>query len=128
VQREDDITIHKFSREIIQFLEQKEKKSEDFLAYIQNNYACRNTQILDYFDEKSIKNCRICDVCLAKKRTKTTTISSKILSLLQHKNALSSQEINQLLKGKEKDILIHLRQLLADHKVQINHQNKYQLK
>jgi ATP-dependent DNA helicase RecQ len=128
VPREDDLTINRYSREIAQFLKQKEKKSEDFLAYIGNNNTCRNTQILDYFDEKSTKNCGICDVCLSKKRAKKVNISSEILSVLKQKNGLTSQEINQHLKANEKDILIHLRQLLSADKIQINHQNKYQLK
>ena len=128
VPREDDLTITRYSREIIQFLKQKEKKSEDFLAYIQNNNTCRNTQILDYFDEKSKKKCGICDVCLSKKRIKKAAISLEILTLLKEENALTSQEINQYLKANEKDILIHLRQLLSEDQIQINHQNKYQLK
>ena len=128
VPREDDLTINRYSREITQFVKQKEKKSEDFLAYIQNNDTCRNTQILDYFDEKSKKKCGICDVCLSKKRIKKAAISSEILALLKEENALTSQEINQHLKANEKDILIHLRQLLSEDQIQINHQNKYQLK
>ena len=126
--REDDKTINKFSKEISRFIKQKEKKSEDFLAYILNNKVCRSIQILDYFDEISTKKCGICDVCLSKKRIKKKDISSEILSILEQKNELTSQEINQYLKADEKDILIHLRQLLSDNKVRINHQNKYHLK
>ena len=126
--REDDKTINKFSKEISRFIKQKEKKLEDFLAYILNNKVCRSIQILDYFDEISTKKCGICDVCLSKKRIKKKDISSEILSILEQKNELTSQEINQYLKADEKDILIHLRQLLSDNKVRINHQNKYHLK
>ena len=126
--REDDKTINKFSKEISRFIKQKEKKSEDFLAYILNNKVCRSIQILDYFDEISTKKCGICDVCLSKKRIEKKDISSEILSILEQKNELTSQEINQYLKADEKDILINLRQLLSDNKVRINHQNKYHLK
>ena len=63
-----------------------------------------------------------------KKELKKKDISSEILSILEQKNELTSQEINQYLKANEKDILIHLRQLLSDNKVRINHQNKYHLK
>ena len=108
--------------------QQKQKKSEDFLTYISNNKVCRSIQILDYFDEKSTNNCGICDVCLSKKKNKNRDISSEILSILNQKYALTSQEINQCLRTNEKDILIHLRRLLSENKIQINHQNKYQLK
>ena len=128
VPREDDKTINRYSKEIIQFLKQKEKKSIDFLEYIQNKLTCRNIQILEYFDEKSTNKCGICDVCLSEKRAKKENISINIISLLKTKNSLTSQEINQHLKANEKDILIHLRKLLSEDKIEINYQNKYQLK
>lgn len=128
VPREDDRTINRFSKEIVQFLKQKEKKSEDFLAYISNQKVCRSIQILDYFDEKSTQKCGICDVCLSEKRVKKEDLSLHILSLLKQKTSLTSQEIKQQLQVNEKDVLIHLRTLLSENKVQINHQNKYQIK
>jgi len=128
VPREDDRTINRFAKEIVQFLKQKEKKSEDFLAYISNQNVCRSIQILDYFDEKSTQKCGICDVCLSEKRASKEDLSSSILSLLNKKTSLTSQEIRQQLQANEKDILIHLQTLLSENKVQINHQNKYQIK
>lgn len=128
VPREDDRTINLNAKEIKQFLKQKQKKSDDFLAYIENNTTCRSIQILDYFDEKSTKKCGICDVCLSEKKKNLKNISSQIISLLAEKTSLTSQEINQHLKANEKDILIHLQSLLSKDKIQINYQNKYQLK
>ncbi len=54
--------------------------------------------------------------------------TNEFLSILKQKNVLTSQEINQYLQANEKDILIHLRQLLSENKIQIIYQNKYQLK
>ena len=127
VPREDDKTINRFSKEITQFIKQKEKKSKDFLSFVQNNSDCRSIQILTYFDEKSIKKCGICDVCLSEKKTQKKDIDSEILNLLYQKGTLTSQEITQLLDFSEKDILVHLRQLISDEKININHQNKYYL-
>ena len=128
VPREDDITINLHSKEISQFLKQKQKKSDEFLTYIQNKKTCRSIQILNYFDEKSIQKCNICDVCLSHKKMKKINLSALILSILKEKSNLSSQEINQYLQANEKDILIHLRTLLSEGKIQVNHQNKYLLK
>jgi ATP-dependent DNA helicase RecQ len=128
VPREDDRTINLCAKEIKQFLYQKQKKSDDFLNYIKNNNTCRSIQILNYFDEKSTIKCGICDVCLSKKKSILKNISSKIILLLKEKERLTSQEINQYLKANEKDILIHLRALLSQGKIEVNHQNKYQLK
>jgi ATP-dependent DNA helicase RecQ len=128
VPREDDKTINRSLKEITQFIKQKEKKSTDFLRFIQNNTVCRSIQILNYFDEKSSKKCGICDVCLSEKKTNTKNISEEIIHLIDQEGALSSQEINQHLNFTEKDILIHLRQLIAVDKININHQNKYFIK
>ncbi|MFY9242441.1 MAG: RecQ family ATP-dependent DNA helicase [Polaribacter sp.] len=128
VPREDDRTINSVSKEIRKILRQKEKKATDFISFIENNKVCRSIKILNYFDEKSTEKCGICDVCLAEKKGLSKNISSDIISILNKKNELTSQEINQHLKAKEKDILLNLRQLLSEGKIEINHQNKYQLK
>ena len=128
IPREDDKIINFFSKEITQFLKQKEKKSIDFLSFIQNNLICRSIQILDYFDEKSTKKCGICDVCLSEKKYEKKDIIFEILMVLNEKGKLSSQEINQFLNFNEKDILINLRQLISENKITINNQNKYLIK
>jgi len=83
---------------------------------------------LNYFDEKSTKKCGICDVCLSEKKPQKKDIISEILILLNEKGKLSSQEINHFLNFNEKDILIHLQQLISKNKITINNQNKYQKK
>lgn len=128
IPRGDDKIINFFSKEIKQFLKQKEKKSIDFLSFIQNNLICRSIQILDYFDEKSTKKCGICDVCLSEKKYEKKDIIFEILMVLNEKGKLSSQEINQFLNFNEKDILINLRQLISENKITINNQNKYLIK
>ena len=128
VPREDDKTIHRISKNITSFLNQKIKKSEDFLTYISNDTKCRSIQILEYFEEKTTQKCTICDVCISQKKGKENSISSDIMKILLNTKSLSSQEINQKLKAKEKDVLIHLRALIADDKIIINYQNKYQVK
>ncbi len=63
-----------------------------------------------------------------KKKDVKINISLKIIALLSKTESLTSQEINQKLNANEKDILIHLRTLISEDKIKINHQNKYQLK
>ena len=125
--REDDYTINRVSKEIKQFISQKKNKSEDLIQFINNKAICRSIQVLSYFDEVQKKKCGICDVCISENRMSTLNLSSKIIELLKINKCLSSSEISQFLIANEKDILIHLRQLLTDGKIKINHQNKYQL-
>jgi ATP-dependent DNA helicase RecQ len=125
VPREDDTTIHRFSREISALIKQKRNKAKDLLAFVQNNTRCRSLQVLSYFDEFGNTPCGMCDVCLAKK--KTVVASASIIKVLKDHKNLSSSEICAVLEGHEEDILIHLRHLLAANTIAINNQNKYYL-
>ena len=125
--REDDYTINRFSKEMKQFISQKKKKSDNLIQFLNNDTICRSIQVLNYFDEVKTEKCGICDVCISENRKSTVDLSSEIIQLLKNQNSLSSSEISQSLVANEKDILIHLRQLLTDDKIKINHQNKYQL-
>ena len=125
--REDDYTINRFSKEMKQYINQKKQKSEDLINFVKNDSICRSIQVLNYFDESKTKNCGICDVCISKNRKVKKGISEEIINILNQNHSLSSSEISQSLVANEKDILIHLRRLLNDDKIRINHQNKYQL-
>ena len=127
VPREDDKTVNRCSKEIKIYLNQKKKKTKDFIKFVKNDEICRSIQVLEYFDENSTKKCSICDVCLKEKKKTKVDVSFKILQLLRCGQTLSSSEIRTHLRIDEKDILIHLQQLLTSNKIKINHQNKYQL-
>ena len=127
VPREDDRTINRFSKEIVQYINQKKKKAADFISFIKNDSVCRSVQVLNYFDEKTTEKCGICDVCLSNKKRSKTVTSSTIIKLLSTNKSYTSQEISTVLETNEQDILIHLRYLLSENKILINHQNKFQL-
>ncbi|WP_159948068.1 RecQ family ATP-dependent DNA helicase [Polaribacter septentrionalilitoris] len=125
--REDDKTINKSTKEIKAYIHQKKNKTAEFINFVRNDKVCRSIQVLKYFDEDSSQNCGICDVCIRKKRKVQQDVSLLILQLLENKESLSSSEMTQYLNVNEKDILIHLRNLLSENKISINHQNKYRL-
>ena len=126
--REDDKTIHRISKNITAYLQQKAQKSADLIRFIKNDDVCRSVQLLHYFDEKTVKNCGICDVCLRKKKLPIKNISEEIVHLLQEKGEISSREISALIQAKEQDILINLQRLLANEKIAINSYNKYYIR
>ncbi len=127
VPREDDRTINKISKEARRYIKQKHKKATDLIRFIQNNTVCRSIQVLQYFDEKEVKTCGICDICLAKRKNDSPDISHTIMKILKEKKALSSKEISQHLLANEKDILIHLRNLLSTNSIAIDNRNKFYL-
>lgn len=47
------------------------KRMESMLDYVQLNKTCRSNYIQDYFGEKDLKECGICDNCLKMKNPKT---------------------------------------------------------
>ena len=125
--REDDYTVNRFSKELKQFIIQKKKKSDSLIAFLNNDKICRSIQVLNYFDEFKTKKCGICDVCISENSKPNPNLSLEIIHLLKVKKSLSSSEISVSLIANEREILIHLRKLLSDDKIQINHLNKYQI-
>ena len=121
--REDDTTVNRVSKNIRLYLGQKKQKNDDLLAFIKNNNVCRSVQLLHYFNETSNKECGICDVCLQAKQN-IVIKPADILNLLQEYKTLTAYEISTHLNEKEANILILLRTLLSEEKINaIN--NKY---
>ncbi|OSY89541.1 DEAD/DEAH box helicase [Tenacibaculum holothuriorum] len=120
--REDDKTINRISKNIEVYLKQKKEKTASLLKFVENDSVCRSKQLLHYFDETITNNCGICDVCL---QNKTSINATSILNLLRKHNELSSKEICELLNENETNILILLRELLAEEKISCNSYNKY---
>ena len=126
--REDDVTINRVSKNIHSFFDQKRKKAKQVLEFVKNKSVCRAVLLVDYFNEK-ISDCGICDVCLDKmKGSGSTNLQKEIVELLSNSKELFSKEICELLEGKEENVLLHLRKLLANDVVGITPYNKYFLK
>jgi ATP-dependent DNA helicase RecQ len=65
--REDDRTINKVTKYLKFYNNQKEKQQEYVINYINNGEICKSKFIASYFDEKNIKDCGICSICLKRK-------------------------------------------------------------
>lgn len=124
VPREDDRTINAIAKDIQRYLDMRRQKVTSLVEFINNDTVCRSVQLLHYFGEEQPTECGMCDVCSAKKST-AHHLESDILEILENQKEVSSLEIEVLLGVNEKDILIHLRNLLAENKIAINHINKY---
>ena len=104
-------------------MSQKKQKNNDLLEFIKNNEVCRSVQLLYYFNETSDKECGICDVCLQQKQAFIIK-PIDVLNLLKNNKALTVYEISTHLKEKEANILILLRMLLSEEKINVTN-NKY---
>tara|TARA_R110002049_G_scaffold253409_3_gene428747 strand:- start:928 stop:2823 length:1896 start_codon:yes stop_codon:yes gene_type:complete len=128
VPREDDQTIHSFSKKAKEIQQVKIDNIEQMILYIKNDSVCRNIQLLAYFGEKK-KRCGQCDVCQKKGKLDTSVIAiaaSEILAVLGC-GTMSSRKLIQTLPYKENIVLEALQNLLADERIEINKQNQYQI-
>ncbi len=125
--REDNIAISRVSKDIIKYINQKKRKSDALIRFVENDITCRNVQVLHYFDEKNISECGICDVCLSKNK-RTENISVKIIELLKSGATYDSKEICNLITINDKAILLNLQHLLAENSIAINNHNQYYIK
>ncbi|WP_445722100.1 RecQ family ATP-dependent DNA helicase [Flavobacterium sp.] len=126
--REDALTINRVAK----FLENQNELKTDQLRQVVN-YAstdkCKSKLLLEYFDEKNIKNCGICSFCITKNKDKKTYIEliEKILQLLKNTN-LTSREIENQLSITSEDTIFAIQTLLENDKIAINSYNQYYLK
>jgi ATP-dependent DNA helicase RecQ len=127
VPREDNFAINRISKNIVQYIAQKKRKSDDVIRFVENDEVCRSIQVLHYFNEKEMSECGICDVCLSKKK-KIKNISNNILDLLILQKKLTSKEICKHLLLDDEVVLLNLQQLLSEDTIQINNYNQYYIK
>nr|WP_294897756.1 ATP-dependent DNA helicase RecQ [uncultured Pedobacter sp.] len=98
------------------------------LAFVEQE-KCRSVQILEYFDETDAQKCRICDVCLAEKRSEIVNLESQMTAdILQHlktQSANSRQLLSAVKKGSEKEKLSLIRTLLDAGVIKKNESEYY---
>ena len=131
VQREDELTINKIAKHIKAQNTRKINQVNSIKEYLKTATVCRSIQLLDYFEEKQVVPCGICDVCI--NRTRNTQkpnkklIESKLLDLLKLKEHTSLSLSEALAPLPDSAIIDALKNLLATQKIQITSSNTYKL-
>ena len=124
VPREDNIAINRISKDIVTYNNQKQRKVEKILHFIENDTTCRSIQLLTYFNEKNVSECGICDVCLSRKKV-SANITDTLITLLTEEGNLTSKEICLLTLEDDATVLLNLQQLLAEDSIKVNSYNQY---
>lgn len=127
--REDDNTINPIAPHIKKLNKTKHAKLNAMLSYTKDNHNCRTRLLLEYFGEKGIKPCGKCDVCMAVKKGPypNLELKSAIVGLITSGDKTSRQLID-LINFDEKYVLVALKELLEDGKLDLKANNTYGIK
>ncbi len=126
--REDDITINRIAKTIVEQNEIKKNQIDAVLNYIYNDNLCKSIQLLSYFGEKNVKQCGICSVCIKNKPLKVNKDElNSILAVLKNKPQRSRQ-ISTTLQMRSDKVNFYLKKLLELNKIEITSNNTYQIK
>lgn len=123
--REDDQTINRISKTILNYLQQKKIKAQELINFIENDKICRNIQILNYFGEDTSSICHVCDVCISQKKNMSKDLEQQIMSLFKKHKELTMDQILTTLNKDESSIILQIRSLLSKDRIGISNQNKY---
>ena len=123
--REKDII---FSPETYKFLKDRYiKQINSVIQYITNTEKCRSQVLMEYFGEKDVPACGLCDVCKSKSKPNTAEIEEQILELL-HQSPLSFDQIFEQLSWDKNKLKQALRSLLKKEKVIFTPDRKFEIK
>jgi ATP-dependent DNA helicase RecQ len=127
--REDDKTIHRISKIVIQQHDLKKAQLQTVFDYIKNDGVCKSQKLLSYFEEPNSKRCGICSSCLERSKNNSFSESDiqKLLALLKIE-PLSSRKIETLSTFDGDTLTTLLTSLLERGLIELTDRNTYKLK
>lgn len=130
VPREDDSTINIFANQVKERHCIKTANLHHMLAYINTTNVCRSKQLLSYFGESKLEDCKICDVCTNRNGfaddATLQKVSQDILNTLSQNECTSRQLIADL-SYSDLIVLASIQHLLEEGLIKINTKNQYEL-
>ncbi len=82
-------------------LAQYQERIEAMLHYAKDDSKCRSRQLLEYFGEKNVRDCGMCDVCHNASKTDIHQVQQQILRLLADRKQHHLTELYHLQLPKE---------------------------
>ena len=81
--REDDITINRVAKQLVQYNIVKEQQFKAMMHYVTNTTICKNQILLAYFDEEYAENCGRCSTCVKNKNQENPNLVQEIKNVLK---------------------------------------------
>jgi ATP-dependent DNA helicase RecQ len=129
--REDNKTINRVSKTIIQQNNLKKTQIASVINYANTDDICKSVQLLSYFGENNLEDCGICSVCIKTNSAISEIIleesSKEILKVLKTRS-LTSRAILSQTNIKEEHMTSVLKILLEQERIEITNANTYKLK
>ena len=127
--REDEKTIHRISKIVIQQQNLKKTQLQAVFEYVKNDGICKSQKLSSYFEETNSEPCGICSSCLerSKKSVISKTDLNTILTLLKSGD-LSSRKLEELSEFNPDKLTSTLSNLLEKGLIEITERNTYKIK
>ena len=95
-------------------------KLEAMVEYVSTAHRCRMQMIQEYFNEVTLKECNICDVCIVKRKTENSNtyelLKREILNTLKTQ-VLAVEKLEEILAPKESEIFVDVVREMVDEGV-----------
>lgn len=124
--REDDYTINRIQKFLIQQNEQKIAQFSAMIDFVFDTKTCKSVLISNYFGETNTTNCGICSTCMKKDKIDTQTITNILIDILKH-GAFTSQELQRKTDLSSEALIFALQYLLDNTIIRVNENKKYEL-
>lgn len=98
------------------------KKMESVVYYAFSNHKCRSEILLNYFGEKDVYRCGVCDVCLERNKLdlsdyEFTLVSKQAKELLNNNNLSLTELINSIKEIREDKTIKVIQWLIENNKI-----------
>lgn len=106
-------------------------KVKEMISYALNHHSCRSKMIRVYFNDKDIKPCGICDICLDKKKVALSTdaieqLASQLLLHLPKFNSI--HQLQQQLKEPMQNVEAAVQYLISEEIIEWNGEGRFTIK
>jgi ATP-dependent DNA helicase RecQ len=104
------------------------QKMESVIYYATSKHKCRSELLLDYFGEKDLYRCGICDVCLERNKLELSDIefsgvSDQIKKILHESPVGLTELVNKIKSSREDKTIKVIQWLLENEKLIYNNEN-----
>jgi len=104
------------------------KKMESVIYYVTSKHKCRSEILLNYFGEKDVYRCGVCDVCLERNKLELSdiefsTVSNQIKKLLKSDQLALTELVNRIEGVRDDKIVKVIQWLIENEKLISNSEN-----